>query len=186
MGFLSEESLKKIGLKSIGKNVLISDKSSIYNPGNISIGNNVRIDDFAILSGNIDIGNNVHISAYVALYGKAGIEIQDYCGCSARTIIYSVTDDFSGEYMVGAVLPEEYTNVKAQKVTLKKFAQLGANTVVMPGIIVGEGAVTGALTFVNKDLEEWSINVGIPSRKIKNRKTNIKELVKKYENNTKF
>lgn len=50
MGFYSREQLEKIGFKSLGKNVLISDKSSIYSPENISIGNNVRIDDFCILS----------------------------------------------------------------------------------------------------------------------------------------
>ena len=50
MGFYSREQLKKIGFKSLGKNVLISDKTSIYSPENISIGNNVRVDDFSILS----------------------------------------------------------------------------------------------------------------------------------------
>lgn len=50
MGFYSREQLEKIGFKSLGENVLISDKTSIYSPENISIGNNVRVDDFSILS----------------------------------------------------------------------------------------------------------------------------------------
>ena len=50
MGFYSREQLEKIGFKSLGENVLISDKTSIYFPKNISIGNNVRIDDFSVLS----------------------------------------------------------------------------------------------------------------------------------------
>ncbi len=45
--FYSQEELKKIGFLSVGKNVLISKKASIYNPGVISVGNHVRIDDFA-------------------------------------------------------------------------------------------------------------------------------------------
>lgn len=182
--FYSREELEEIGFKSIGENVLISKKTSIYSSNKISIGNNVRIDDFCILSGNITIGNNVHISAYVALYGKAGIEIKDYSGCSARSIIYSVTDDFSGQYMIGAVLPESVTNVRKEKVILEKYSQLGANTIVMPGVNIGEGAVTGALSFVNNDLTPWSINVGIPAKRIKERKKEIKELVKKIENRT--
>ncbi len=44
--FYDSSELSKLGLKSVGKNVLISDKCSIYNPSNISIGDNVRIDDF--------------------------------------------------------------------------------------------------------------------------------------------
>lgn len=179
--FYNEEELKEIGFKSFGKKVLISKKSSIYGAENISIGNNVRIDDFCILSGNISIGNNVHISAFVALYGKYGIEIQDFAGCSARTTIYSATDDFSGEYMVGAVLPEEYTNVQGGKVIMEKYTQLGANTIVMPNITISEGAVTGALTFVNKNLDKWTINCGIPVKKIKPRKENIKEIARKVK-----
>ena len=74
--FFNEEELNKMGFKSIGKNVLISKKASIYSPEKIKIGDHVRIDDFTILSGNITIGNYVHISAYVALYGRFGIEIR--------------------------------------------------------------------------------------------------------------
>ncbi|MEC2449247.1 acyltransferase, partial [Bacillus cereus] len=49
--FYSQEELSEIGFLSVGENVLISKKTSIYNPGAISVGNNVRIDDFCILSG---------------------------------------------------------------------------------------------------------------------------------------
>ena len=102
--FYTVEELGKIGFKKLGKNVLISKKSSIYTPENISIGDNVRIDDFTILSGTIEIGNYVHISAFVALYGKNGIKIGNYCGCSPRTTIFSATDDFSGDYMISPLV----------------------------------------------------------------------------------
>ena len=61
--FYKKDELKKLGLKHYGNNVLISRKCSIYSPEKISIGNNVRIDDYCILSGNITIKNYVHISA---------------------------------------------------------------------------------------------------------------------------
>ncbi|HBS76832.1 MAG TPA: galactoside O-acetyltransferase, partial [Alphaproteobacteria bacterium] len=54
--FYSDTELQELGLKSYGKNVLISRKCSIYGAHNISVGDNVRIDDFCILSGNITIG----------------------------------------------------------------------------------------------------------------------------------
>lgn len=74
--FYNKEELENIGFKSIGEDVLISKKASIYSPEKIRIGNHVRIDDFVVLSGDITIGNYVHISAYVALYGRFGIEIR--------------------------------------------------------------------------------------------------------------
>ena len=83
--FYTEEELTTLGLKSFGENVLISKKTSIYGASNISIGNNVRIDDFCILSGEIDFGNHIHISAGVYLYGgNIGIEIQDFSGISSH------------------------------------------------------------------------------------------------------
>ena len=65
--FYSQKELTSIGFKSIGTNVLISKKASFYSPEEISIGNNVRIDDFCILSGKITLGSNIHISAFCAL-----------------------------------------------------------------------------------------------------------------------
>lgn len=177
--FYSQEELKKIGLKSYGKNVLISRKASIYSPEKINIGNNVRIDDFCILSGNVEIGNYVHIGAYVALYGNEGIKINDFCGCSARCTIYSATDDFSGDYMISPMVPSELINVTGGEVVLEKYVQLGANTVVMPNIKIKEGTAVGAMSFVNKNLEEWSIYAGIPCKKIKERNRNIIKLSKK-------
>lgn len=176
--FYSEDELKNIGLKEYGKNVLISKKCSIYGASNISIGNNVRIDDFCVLSGDIEIGNYVHISAFCALYGSGGIKIGNFCGISPRTSIFSASDDFSGEFMISPMVPSELTNVKKAKVVLNNYVQLGTNTVVLPGVVFGEGSVVGASSLVLKNLEEWSINFGIPCKKIKERKRNIIELSK--------
>ena len=128
--FYSNEELKQLGLKSFGKNVLIS-KKSIYGADKISIGNNVRIDDFCILSGKIVIGNYVHISAYSALYaGDKGIYLEDYVGVSARCTIWGKSDDFSGHYMTNPTIPSKYRIVIEKQITLKKHVLLGTNTVI--------------------------------------------------------
>ena len=89
--FYDENELKEIGFKSYGENVKISRKSSIYGAEKISIGNNVRIDDFCILSGQIKLGNYIHIAAYSALYGgEDGIVIKDFANISSRVSIYSI------------------------------------------------------------------------------------------------
>lgn len=181
--FYTYAELEKIGLKSFGDNVLLSRKCSIYATDKISIGNNVRIDDFCILSGNICIGNYVHISAYSALYGKNGIKIGNYCGVSARSILYSAVDDFSGDYMISPLVPSEFTNVTGGEIVLENFSQIGANSVIMPSITFEEGAVCGAFSFVNKSLDSWTINVGIPIRYLKQRNKNILTLSKRFEDN---
>lgn len=174
--YYSEEELKKLGVKTFGDNVKISKKASLYSPEKMSFGNNVRVDDFCILSGNIKIGNYVHISAFSGLYGGGQIIIGDFCGCSPRSLLLSASDDFSGKYMISPMVPEELTNVTKGKIVLENYCQVGANSVILPNVILREGAVTGAMTLVKKDLEEWSINCGIPAKKIKDRNKNIIEL----------
>lgn len=175
--FYSQEELASIGLKAYGKHVLISRKCSIYGAENIEIGDNVRIDDFCILSGHIKLGSNIHISAYVALYGAEGIELEDYTGISSHTTIYSAMDDFSGEYLIGPIHPEGTTNVTGGKVILKRFVQIGCNSVIFPNLTIEEGTVIGAMSLVRKDIEPWGIYVGIPVVKIKDRSKSLLNLI---------
>lgn len=171
--FYTEAELERIGFASIGKNVLLSRKTSVYSASTISIGNNVRIDDFCILSGSIAIGSFVHISAYVALYGAKGITLQDYSGLSAKTIVYSAVDDFGGEYLIGPMCPIETTNVMGGPVILKKYTQIGASCVVLPNLTISEGSVVGAMSFVNRSLDSWGVYAGIPVRKIRERSKSL-------------
>lgn len=171
--FYSEKELSLLGFKTIGKNCQISRKASFYSIKDISVGNNVRIDDFCILSGNIVLGDNIHISAYVALYGAMGIELEDYTGVSPRSTIYSAMDDFSGDYLIGPIHPKEYTNVTGGKVTIKRYSQIGGNCIVFPNLTIGEGCAIGACSMVRTNLDPWGIYWGIPVKRHKNRNKNM-------------
>lgn len=167
--FYTAKELKNIGLNSYGENVLISKKVSIYSASEISIGNNVRIDDFCVLSGNITLGSHIHISTYCALYGSKGITLEDYTGLSPRTTIFSAMDDFSGDYLIGPIHDRKYTKVTGGRVTICRFVQVGAGSIVFPNLIINEGSIVGAMSLVTKSLDSWGIFVGIPAKKIKNR-----------------
>lgn len=176
--FYTESEVGKIGFKSLGKNVLISKYARFYGVEKMQIGNNVRIDDFCILSGKIFLGNYIHISAFNALYGGAGIEIQDFSGISPRCTIFSVSDDFSGNFLIGPLINENYTNVTKGPVIIEKFVQIGANTVIMPNIKICEGAAIATLSFVNRNIEGWKIYGGIPVKFLKERSKKMIELAK--------
>jgi galactoside O-acetyltransferase len=181
--FLSKDQLKQIGFKSIGENVLISDKSSIYNAKNIEIGSNVRIDDFCILSagdGGIKIGNNIHIACYVSMIGAGEIILDDFSQVSSRVVILSSSDDFSGEYLVGPCIPSEFTNVKSYKVHLMKHVVIGTGSTILPNVTLKEGAAVGAMSLVKNDVEQFEIVVGIPAKKVKDRSRKILETELKY------
>jgi acetyltransferase-like isoleucine patch superfamily enzyme len=171
--FLDNFGLKRLGLKSYGKNVLISDKASFYGNSEISIGNNVRIDDFCILSGNITLGNNIHIGAYSALYGKFGIVMEDFTGLSPRCTVFSATDDFSGDYLISPMNPKELCNVQGGKVIIESFAHICSHSVIMPGLRIREGVVIGAMSFVKIQPSNWEIWAGNPLRRIGRRNLGI-------------
>lgn len=177
--FYSEEELEQLGLKDYGKDVLISRKCSIYGAENISLGNHVRIDDFCILSGNIKIHDYVHISAYAAMFaGNSQIEIGDYVAISSRNVIYAESDDYSGESMVNPMVPEECRRVQSADVTVSRHSIIGTGSTILPGVTVGEGASVGAMSLINKDIEPWTINVGVPCKKIKERSRKLLEYEK--------
>lgn len=177
--FYTEEELKKLGLKSVGQNVSISKKASIYGSESISIGDNVRIDDFCILSGTVTIGSYVHIAAYSSIFsGEAGVILDDFVNVSSRVAIYGKSDDYSGESATSPLISEEYENIQDERVKLEKYSLIGTGTTILPGVVIKEGAAVGAMSLVNKDLSSYSINAGIPASKIKERS---KKMVEKYK-----
>lgn len=175
--FYTPEELSKVGFKSCGKGVLVSRYARIYTPEKIAIGDNVRIDDFCILSGAITLGSHIHISPYVALYGAMGIEFEDYTGISAHSVVYSAMDDFGGNYLVGSVHPVSLTNVTGGKVLIKKFSQIGVNSIIFPNLTIEEGVAIGACTLVTKSLEKWGVYIGIPAKRIKDRERGMEKLI---------
>lgn len=181
--FYNKEELTQLGFKSIGDNVLVSRKASFYGISRISIGNNVRIDDFCVLStgkGGIEIGNFVHIAVMATLMGEGKITLEDFSGISSKVSVYSSNDDYTGEYMSNPTVPEEYTNIMHADVTICRHALVGSGSIILPGVTLKEGAVVGALSLVNKDCEEFFIYKGNPAKKIIERSRELLKLEKDF------
>lgn len=177
--FYSEEELKTLGFKSIGSNVLISRKTSFYGISRISIGNNVRIDDFCVLStgkGGIEIGNYVHIAIFSSLQGEGKITLQDFVGISSKVSVYSSNDDYFGEFMSNPTVPTKYTGVTHADVFIGKHVIIGSGAVLLPGIKINKGAVVGALSLVNEDCDEFYIYKGNPAKRLIKRSKKLLKL----------
>ena len=171
--FYTREELEKIGFRELGDDVKISRYSCIYGAENISIGNH----DFCRMSGKITIGNYVHISVYDALFGGSeGIVIEDFANLSSRVSVYAQSDDYSGAELTNSTIPDEYKKIISKPVKIERHVIIGASSVVLPGVILTEGTACGAMTLVNRSTEPWSVYIGLPARKMKERK---KELLEK-------
>jgi acetyltransferase-like isoleucine patch superfamily enzyme len=181
MAYYNQDQLKELGFKSIGKNVKISDKASIYNHEQIEIGDNSRIDDFCVISGKIKIGRNVHITptCFVA-GGIKGIIFEDFTTLAYGVKVFTQSDDYSGETMMNSTVPKEYKNEYMKEIIIKKQSIIGAGSIIMPGVILEEGTTVGAMSLVLNSTLPWGIYVGIPAKRLKNRKKDLLELEKKY------
>ena len=178
MGFLSRDEINKIGFKSVGSNVFVSERASIYNAKNISIGSHVRIDDFCILSAGIegiDIGCFVHMAAYSSLMGAEKIILEDFVGISTKVSIFSTSDDYMGYGMSNPMVPNEFKLVKSLPVILKKHTLIGAHSVLLPGTTLNEGVSVGAMSVVSSNLEGWFVYMGNPAKRIVRRSNKMLE-----------
>lgn len=183
MAFLSKKGIDELGFSSVGDNVQISDRASFYGTNRIHIGNNVRIDDYCVISagvGGINIGNHVHIAVGASLIGAGKITLCDFVGISSRASIYSSNDDYSGAAMTGPTVPSRFTNVQHADIYMGKHVIVGSGSVVLPGSYLEEGAAIGALSLVYKRCEAFGIYVGNPLRRLKERKRDLLELEKQF------
>lgn len=172
MSCLTQDELAALGLRSIGDNVRISSKASIYGAERIAIGDNVRIDDFCILSagdGGISIGSYIHIAAYSSLIGAGAILLDDFANLSARVSIYSSSDDYSGRTMTNPTVPPEYKAVDQRPVRIGRHVIIGCGSVILPGVTIDDGAAIGALSLVRSDCAAFTVHAGNPARQIGHR-----------------
>lgn len=182
--FYSEQELEKLGLGSFGENVLISKKCSIYGASRIHIGNNVRIDDFCVLSAGkngIYFGDYIHVGVYTSLIGDGKISLKSFCNISSKVAIYSSNDDYTGDRMTNPMVPKKFTNVTYGNVTIERHVIIGTNSTILPNVTLNEGACVGAYSLVKNNCDAFMIYVGVPAKKIKKRSKKLLDLEKNFK-----
>lgn len=124
-----------------GHNVVIREKTSI--------GNKVAIGTSTIIEGNCSIGNNVSLQSMV--YIPTNTIIEDAVFIGPNTVL---TNDRYPPTMIGGL----------QGPHIKKGAAIGANTTLVPGVCIGEGALVAAGAVVTRDVPDHKLAVGSPAR----------------------
>lgn len=167
--------------KKIGENVQIGKNVYFRYPDLVEIGDNVVIDEFCYFTTGIKIGSYVHIGPHCSVIGgrKGLFVVKDFAGLSAGCRVICGSDSYLGDGLTNPTVPAEYqAAVAIGSVVLEKHAVLGTNTVVHPNIVIGEGAAVGSMSLVTKDIDPWTVNVGVPTRVVKLRP---REIIKKFE-----
>ena len=171
-------------LKNCGENVIIGKTVRIRCPELVEIVNNVIIDDFTYISTSLKIHDNVHIAAGCKIIGgrKSYVEMKEFSTLAPNVVLSAGSDDYIGGIATPMVPLEFKGDVEIGKIIINKHCIVGAGSVVLPDITFKEGSAVGALSLVNKDLEEWKLYAGIPAKRIKERnKEKILKLGKKIK-----
>ena len=99
----------------------------------------------------LKLGKKTDVGAFTYINAKYGVEIQDEVQIGSHCSIYS----------------QSTIDNKKGRVILKRNCKVGSHSVVMPGVTIGENSIIGAFSFVNKDIPNNVIALGVPAKIIK-------------------
>jgi acetyltransferase-like isoleucine patch superfamily enzyme len=124
-----------------GHNVVIREMTTI--------GENVLTGTNTVIDGSATIGNNVSIQSNVYIPTNTVIEDNVFLGpCSVLA---------NDKYPIRV-------KYELKGPILRKGASVGANSTILPGVEIGEGAMVAAGALVTKDVPAWSMAIGFPAR----------------------
>lgn len=167
MPFLKESEILSMGFRSVGTNPLISSFATFYEAHEITIGNNVRIDDFTCLSGSIDVGDHVHIGTHGHLAGGGlGITIGDFSGFATGVVMFTRSDDYSGLALSNPTIPIEFRLISEESIHIGRHVKAGVRSIFLPGSRVGDGCAFQMNSVISGDAKSFHFYAGDPATKI--------------------
>jgi len=193
LGLFLRKILYPMIFKKVGRGVVFGHHITIRHPHKISIGDNTFIDDYVVLDAKgeenqgIIIGQNAFIGRNTVLSCKEGsIYLRDYANISANCLLLSETVIDIGKYafLAGHCYLVAGGNHSFQSkdipimlqpslqkggITIGEDCWLGASVTVLDGVCLGKGCVIGAGAVVTKSFPGYSVAVGCPAKKIKER-----------------
>jgi acetyltransferase-like isoleucine patch superfamily enzyme len=177
----------------VGEKVFFGHHITLRSPHRIHIGNNVAIEDYAMLAiqgigdEKITIGDSVLIGKGAIVKARASsIHIKDNVSLGFDCRIASTSEVSIGShclfgarcYIGGAQHSFDRTDIPITRqpinskggVRIEDDVWLGVHVVVNDGIRIGKGAVVGAGSVVTRDLPPYAIAAGVPAKVIRKRK----------------
>ena len=181
-------------LGSMGKGVILGRGITLRHPSKIHLGDNVAIDDYCVLdarggdTSEITIGENSVIGRNTILRTKDGV-IRFARGTSigANCIFSSASSLTAGEnllvasctyVMAGGQHSFERLDVPLISqgmvskggISIGDNVWIGARVTILDGTRIGDNAIIGACSLVNKSVPDWAIAYGIPARPMRDRR----------------
>ena len=142
----------------IDENCQIGEGSKIWHfthiMSNCQIGKDCSLGQNVVVSPHVELGNNVKVQNNVSIY--TGVKCEDDVFLGPSCVFTNIINPRSA-----IIRRDQYQNT-----TIKKGASIGANATIICGIEIGEYALIGAGTVVNKNVPNYALIVGNPGKQI--------------------
>ena len=152
----------------IGKNVIFEKGVLIFHPENIEIGNNVYVGHNTVLKGyhknKMKIGENTWIGQGCFFHSAGNIIIGNAVGIGPKVCI--ITSQHRPKQKEEPVL---FSELEFKNVIIEDGCDIGVNATILPGVVIGKGAIIAAGAVVVNDIPPFEIWGGVPAKKIKDR-----------------
>ena len=167
LGFPSRDNLAKKDFTgtTIGKNAIIRSGTILY--CDVVIGDDFQTGHNVMIREKTRIGDRVAIGTGTVIEGNTIIGND----VSLQSIVYIPTETRIGDHVFigpNAVLTNDRyppTRIGGLKgPVIKNHTAIGANTTVLPGICIGEGALVAAGSVITRDVPDHMLAIGSPAR----------------------
>ena len=119
-----------------------------------------------LILGDVEVGESTWIGPNVILDGSGGLSIGHHCDVSAGAQIYS-------HHTVQRVTSMGEAPVEYARTTIGNGVYIGPNAVIQMGVTIGDRAVIGAMSFVNRDVPAGAKVYGVPAREVYNKESEM-------------
>jgi len=163
-------------LSEHGDDVYISDKAEIRRPHLLNLGSHIAIDAFFYCTTSLVINDYVHISPHVSCIGGPNgiVSLLGFNNIMAGARLIAVSDRFDDSGLFGALIPlNVHGKIIKEPIAIEPFANVGTNSVVLPGSRLRAGSLLSVGSVLMDDTEPWTIykgNPALPIKKINNAK----------------
>lgn len=152
MSRYTREELIKAGFSKVGENVTVAREVKLYAIEG-TLGNNVRIDTYSILTGKVTLGDNVHIAPLCFLSATGGeIVMEADSGMGPQVALLTKSDDYTTQDLAGAEKVSGSIHVGANSI-------IGSGCKIMPGVTIGHDASIGTACVLTRDVNAGDIVV---------------------------
>ena len=133
----------------IGEGTVVRDHVNLYK---CKIGRNCKIDAYVYVEEGVTIGDNCKVRPFVFIPTGVAIEDDVFIG--------------PGVCFINDKYPRARGEWRLLRTKVKKGASIGANSTILGGVTVGEGALVGAGSVVTRDVPDRAVVAGNPAKKL--------------------